>query len=80
MKIYIVVMDVINDVTYYRNSVNTCVVITLLLHDIIHWKSVTSYDKLCVVVYCPSKKTYEPGHEKTNNLHVRNKRRRSASQ
>ena len=45
MKIYIVVMDVINDVTYSRKSVNTRVVITLLLHDVIHWKTAMSYDK-----------------------------------
>ena len=30
MKINIVVMDVVNDVTYSRKSVNTCVVITLI--------------------------------------------------
>ena len=44
MKIYIVVTDVVNDVTYSRKSVNTRVVITLLLHDVIHWKTATSYD------------------------------------
>ena len=32
MKINIVVMDVINDVTYSRKIVHTHVVITLLLH------------------------------------------------
>ena len=47
MKNNIVVTDAVNDVTYSRKSVNTCtcVVITLLLHDVIHWKTVTSYDK-----------------------------------
>ena len=44
MQINIVVTDVVNDVTYSRR-VNTRVVITLLLHDVIHWKTVTSYDK-----------------------------------
>ena len=46
MKINIVVTDVVNDLTYFRKSVNTRVVITLLLHDVIHWKTATSYDKL----------------------------------
>ena len=45
MKISIVVKDVNNDVTYSRKSVNTCVVITPLLHDVIHLKTATSYDK-----------------------------------
>ena len=45
MKIYIVVMDVINEVTYSLKSVNTRVIITLLLHDVVHWKTATSYDK-----------------------------------
>ena len=45
MKINIVVTDVVNDVTYSRKSVITRVVITLLLHDVIHWKTATSYDK-----------------------------------
>ena len=36
MKINIVVMDIVSDVAYSRKSVNTCVVITLLLHDVIH--------------------------------------------
>ena len=45
MKIYIVVTDVVNDVTYSRKSVNTCVVIWFLWHDVIHWKTATSYDK-----------------------------------
>ena len=31
MKIYIVVTDVVNDVMYYRKSVNTCMVITLFI-------------------------------------------------
>ena len=45
MKIYIVVnMDVVIDVTYSRKTVNTCVVITLLLHGVIHRKTETSYD------------------------------------
>ena len=39
MKINIVVTDVVNDVTYSRKSVNTRVVITLLSHDVIHWKT-----------------------------------------
>ena len=50
MKIYIVATDVVNDVTYSRKSVNTCVVITLLLHDVIHWKTATSCDKHVYVV------------------------------
>ena len=45
MKINIVVTDVVNDVTYSRKSVITRMVITLLLYDIIHWKTATSYDK-----------------------------------
>ena len=45
MKIYIVATDVVNDVTYSRKSVSTRVVITLLLHDVIHLKTATSYDK-----------------------------------
>ena len=45
MKKNIVVTDVVNDVTYSRKSVNTRVVITLLLHDVIHWKTATLYDK-----------------------------------
>ena len=40
MKINIVV----NDVMCSHKSVNTRVVITLLLHDVIHCKTVTSYD------------------------------------
>ena len=44
MKIYIVVTDVVSDVTYSRKSVNTHVVKTLLLHYVIHWKTDTSYD------------------------------------
>ena len=36
MKIYIVVTDIINDVAYSRKSVTTHVVITVLLHDVIH--------------------------------------------
>ena len=43
MKINIVVTDVVNDITYSRKSVNTHVVITLLIQDVIHWKTVTSY-------------------------------------
>ena len=45
MKIDIVVVDVVIDVTYSPKSVNTRVVITLLLHDVIHWKTAKSYDK-----------------------------------
>ena len=45
MKIYIVVMDIINDVTHSRKSVNTHVVITLLLHGVTHWKTAMSNDK-----------------------------------
>ena len=45
MKINIVVTDVVNDVTYSRKSVTIRVVITLLLHDFIHWKTAMSYDK-----------------------------------
>ena len=37
MKIYIVVMVVVNDDTYSRKSVNT--------HDVIQWKTPASYDK-----------------------------------
>ena len=44
MKINIVVTDVVNDVTYFRESVNTRVVIPLLLHDVIHSKTGTSND------------------------------------
>ena len=44
MKINIVVTDVFNDVTYSGKIVNTRVAITLLLHDVIHWKTATSYD------------------------------------
>ena len=46
MKINIVVTDVVNDVTYSHKSVNTRVFITLLLHDIIHRKTATSYDNV----------------------------------
>ena len=46
MKINIVVTDVVNDVTYSRKRVNTRVVITFLLHDVIHWKTGTSFDKV----------------------------------
>ena len=45
LKTYIVVTDVVNDVTYSRKSVNTRVVIWFLWHDIIHWKTASSYDK-----------------------------------
>ena len=45
MKINIVVTDVVNDVTYSRKSVNKRVVKTILLHDVIHWKTATAYDK-----------------------------------
>ena len=45
VEINIVVTDVVNDVMYSRKSVNTCVVITLLLHEVIHQKTPTSYDK-----------------------------------
>ena len=46
LKIYTVLAQVINDVMYCHKSVNTHVHDTLyfLLHDIIHWKTVTSYD------------------------------------
>ena len=50
MKINIVVTDIVNDVMYSRKSVNTRVVITLLLHDVIHWKTATSYDKARLVI------------------------------
>ena len=46
MKIYIVVKDVVNDVTYSHKSENTRMVITHLLHEIIHWKTTTSYGKM----------------------------------
>ena len=45
VKFYIVVPDVVKDVTSSRKSVNTCVVITLLLHFVIDWKPAASYDK-----------------------------------
>ena len=45
MKIYIVVTNVVNDVTYSRKSVITRVVIRFLWHDVIHWKTAASYDK-----------------------------------
>ena len=45
MKIYIVVTDVVNDVTYSRKSVTTRVVIRFLCNDVIHWKTATSYNK-----------------------------------
>ena len=45
MKINIVATDIVNDVTCSRKSVNTRVVITLLLRNVIHWKTATSYDK-----------------------------------
>ena len=46
LKINIVVTDVISDITYFCKNVNTRVVIILLLHDVIHWKTATSYDKM----------------------------------
>ena len=46
MKIYIVVTDVVNGVMYSHKSVNTRVVIRFLWHDVIHWKTATSYDKM----------------------------------
>ena len=46
MKINIVVTDVVIDVTYSHKSVNTHVVITLLLHGVIHWKTAASYDNV----------------------------------
>ena len=45
MKINIVVTDILNDVTYFSKSVNTRVVVTHLLHDVIHSKTATSYEK-----------------------------------
>ena len=45
MKLYIVVTDVVNDVTYSRESVNTRVVKTRSLHGVIDWKTAASYDK-----------------------------------
>ena len=54
MKINIVVKDIVNDVTYSRKSVITHVVITLLLHDAIHWKTGTSYDKTIFQPYWDS--------------------------
>ena len=45
MKINIIAADVVNEVTCSRESVNTRVLITLLLHDVIHGKTETSYDK-----------------------------------
>ena len=46
MKITVVVTDVVNAVTYSCKSVNTRVVIILLLHDVIHWKTATSYNNV----------------------------------
>ena len=54
-----VVTDIVNDVTYSCTSVNTSVIITLLLHDVIHWKTGTSYDK---PVYL--KKTHKKSKQK----------------
>ena len=48
MKIYIVVTDVVNDVTYSCKSVNTRVVITLLSYDVAVFQWITSCDK-CVM-------------------------------
>ena len=45
MKINVVVTDIVNDITYWGKSVYTSVVITLLLHDVMHWKTVVSYEK-----------------------------------
>ena len=42
---YIVVTDFINDVTNSRKIVNACVVITQLLHEVIHRITAKSYDK-----------------------------------
>ena len=42
----IVDMDVVNDATCTRQSVITRVVIRFLWHDVIHWITATSYDKL----------------------------------
>ena len=47
MKFFIVVTDVVNDVTYSRKSVSTRGVITLL-HNVIHWKTAVPYDKQCI--------------------------------
>ena len=40
----IIITDVVNDVTYSRKNFNTCtrVVITILLQDVIHWKTAMS--------------------------------------
>ena len=38
--------DVVNEVTYMRQSVMACVVIQFLLHDVNHWITATSYDKI----------------------------------
>ena len=52
VKIYIVVTDVVNDVTFSRKSVNSGhntllhdVIHWTLLHDVIHWKRAMPYDK-----------------------------------
>ena len=49
MEIYIVVMDVVDDVTNSCRSVNTRVIITHLSHDIIHYITAMSYDKKDVI-------------------------------
>ena len=46
---HIVDMDVVNDVTSTRQSVITRVVIWFLWHDVIHWITATSYDKICFI-------------------------------
>ena len=42
----IVDMDVANDVMFKRQSVITRVVIWFLWHDVYHWITATSYDKM----------------------------------
>ena len=52
MKIYIVVTDVVNDVTNSRKSVNTRVVIRFLWHDFINWKTATTRHMIIILIKC----------------------------
>ena len=45
LRKHIVDTDVVNDVTRWRQSVITRVVIRFLWHDVIQWTTTTSYDK-----------------------------------
>ena len=48
MEIFIV--DMVNDVTNSCKSVNTCMIIIYLLHDVIHWITGISYDNTCYML------------------------------